>query len=161
MNIRKSTDHRPGDSLPMASTPDVANHPVRSAAHGVEPDSFNGILEKVQADLDSLRVLNPNWDGYGAPAIDPAIIEAARSFLATLPLGSIPRPQVVPLSNGALQLEWHAGPKSLELEFETPASIRYLQWDSQAILENEDCFAPEDVSKAMTLIDWFVAGRDR
>jgi hypothetical protein len=35
--------------------------------------------------LDDLARLNPNWDGYGAPAIDPNIIGAARKFIQALP----------------------------------------------------------------------------
>ena len=95
--------------------------------------------------LDSLGALAPNWDGYGAPVIDPAVIEAARSFIARLPEGLVSRPQVVPMSNGTLQLEWHDGPKSLELEFESPSSIRYLQWHPEQGVEEEDSFPVTNV----------------
>jgi len=46
-----------------------------------DPNFVNG----VQTALDSLRTLAPNGDGYGAPAIDFAVIEAAKSFVAKLP----------------------------------------------------------------------------
>jgi hypothetical protein len=113
---------------------------------------------RVRADIRSLGELAPNWDGYGAPAIDPAVIEAAEAFIARLPLGLAPPPRVVPMSNGTLQLEWHAGPKSLELEFESPASIRYLQWHSDEGVEEEDSFPTTNVDTAVDLIRWFVAG---
>jgi hypothetical protein len=79
-----------------------------------------GFVVDVQAAIESLRALAPNWDGYGAPAIDADVIEAAKAFIAKLAENVASRPLVVPMSNGTLQLEWHDGPKSLELEFESP-----------------------------------------
>jgi len=112
----------------------------------------------VQTDIDSLRELAPNWDGYGAPAIDPAVIEAAKRFIDRLPEAIAPRPRVVPMSNGTLQLEWHAGSKSLELEFESPHSIRYLQWLPDEGIESEDSFSVDDLETAIELIRWFTTG---
>jgi hypothetical protein len=125
------------------------------------PVAENGqphLVDDLEADLRSLGKLSPNWDGYGAPAIAPAVIAAARSFLARLPEGLAPRPRVVPMSNGMLQLEWHAGPRSLELEFESPDSIRYLRWHPEAGIEDEDSFPAEEVEIADGLIRWFVDG---
>ncbi len=114
-------------------------------------------VEEVQSALDSLRALAPNWDGYGAPPIDPAVIDAAKTFVANLPDKQSPRPRVVPMSNGTLQLEWHRGSKSLELEFESPSIIRYLQWHPEQRIEEEDSFPNADLEKAMGLIRWFRA----
>jgi len=122
------------------------------AVEGDGPDSAS----RVRADIHSLSELAPNWDGYGAPAIDPAVIEAAEAFIARLPQGLAPPPRVVPMSNGTLQLEWHAGPKSLELEFESPDSIRYLQWHPNEGVEEEDAFPTTNVETAVDLIRWFL-----
>ena len=73
-----------------------------------------GFVDGVQAAIESLRTLTPDWDGYGAPVIDPRFIDAAKCFIASLPDNPAFRPLVVPTSNGSLQLEWHEGPKSLE-----------------------------------------------
>jgi len=115
-----------------------------------------GFVVDVQAAIESLRALAPNWDGYGAPAIDPHVIEAAKAFIAKLPENIAFRPLVVPMSNGTLQLEWHDGPKSLELEFESPYSIRYLQWHPDRGVEKEDSFSATDVDTAVDLIRWIV-----
>jgi hypothetical protein len=118
----------------------------------------HNFVAEVQSALDSLRALTPNWDGYGAPSIDSAVIEAAKTFVATLPENLVPRPRVVPMSNGTLQLEWHDGPKSLELEFESPTSIRYLQWFPEKGIEQESSFAATNVEAAFGLIQWFSTG---
>jgi hypothetical protein len=117
-----------------------------------------GFVEEAQSALDSLRVLAPNWDGYGAPVIDPAVIEAAKSFIARLPESLVSGPRVVPMSNGSLQLEWNDGPKSLELEFESPSSIRYLQWHPEQSIEVEDSFPAGNIDKAVDLIRWCLDG---
>ena len=118
-------------------------------------------VDGVQSALDSLRTLAPNWDGYGAPVIDPAVIEAAKSFIARLPVDLVSRPHVVPMSNGTLQLEWHDGPKSLELEFESPSSIRYLQWNPEQGVEAENSFPLTKIDTAVDLIRWFLDGAGR
>jgi hypothetical protein len=95
----------------------------RLSVRHLEPN----FVAEIQSALDSLRALAPNWDGYGAPTIDSAVIDAAKAFVAKLPADLVFPPCVVRMANGTLQLEWHRGPKSLELEFESPSSIRYLQ----------------------------------
>ncbi len=123
------------------------------------PHHDPGVIGDVQsAALDALRMLAPNWDGYGAPAIDAAVIDAAKSFISRLPESLVSRPRVVPMSNGTLQLEWHDGPKSLELEFESPSSIRYLQWHPEQGVEEEDSFPASRVDTAVGLIRWFLNG---
>jgi hypothetical protein len=109
-------------------------------------------------DLDALSSLAPNWDGYGAPVIDPKIIQAAKQFIATLPDNLAFRPRIVPTSNGSLQMEWHEGPKTLELEFESPRSIRYLQWNPPKGEEDEDTISVKDTDRAVDLIHWFMIG---
>jgi hypothetical protein len=123
----------------------------RLTARRIDPD----FVAEVQSSPDSLRRLAPNWDGCGAPSIDLAVIEAAKAFVAGLPENLVPRPHVVPMSNGTLQLEWHDGPKSLELEFESPLSIRYLQWYPEQGIEDEASFPVANVDAAVELIHWF------
>jgi hypothetical protein len=48
---------------------------------------------------------HPNWDGYGAEAIEAATIEAARSFVAMLP-PTLGTPDVAPGADGTIGLEW-------------------------------------------------------
>lgn len=108
--------------------------------------------------LDRLSALNNNWDGYGAPPIDPDIIAAARTFLKSLPENLAYRPRVVPMSTGNLQFEWHHQGKILELEFETAKTIHFLQWHPQAGIEEEATFSVSDRDKAIDLIQWFMSG---
>jgi hypothetical protein len=113
---------------------------------------------QVENALDRLAAYKPNWDGYGAPAIRQEVIEAARTFARALP-ADLPRPpRVVPMSPGNLQFEWHDGPKVLELEFEDPNTVRFLQWDPAVGLEEEGTFPATDTESAVGLIRWFTNG---
>jgi hypothetical protein len=137
----------------------VADTLSRSVAEEVSsqepPASRTAQVEKA---LDKLAAYEPNWDGYGAPAIRRDVIAAARTFVRALP-ADLPRPpHVVPMSPGNLQFEWHDGPKVLELEFEDANTIHYLQWDPANGLEEEGTFPVTDVETAVGLIRWFTSG---
>jgi hypothetical protein len=57
-------------------------------------------LEAMQR-LEELAALKPNWDSYGAEAINPLAIQCAKAMLWRLGPGWIP----VPTSDGGVQLE--------------------------------------------------------
>jgi hypothetical protein len=65
--------------------------------------------------LDFLLELKPNWDSYGAPAIDPRAIVAARAFLG--------EPIPVPTVNGGVELVWEWQNLELEVEFAADGQI--------------------------------------
>ena len=76
-----------------------------------------GFEDYIDKELDRLGRLEADWDGYGAPPIDPAIIASARKWVRELPdqVTTSPdarprRPVVVPIPLGNLQFEWRAPP---------------------------------------------------
>lgn len=111
--------------------------------------------------LDRLAALPPNWDAEGARKIDRRLIAAARDFVSALP-GRIKTdaaiPAVVPMRKGNLQFEWHAGPRTLEFEFETPGQIHYLKWHPEAAVEEEDILPVSNVEAFANLLTWFMKG---
>jgi hypothetical protein len=107
--------------------------------------------------LEDLRRLNAGWDGYGAEPINSATIDAALRVVDQLPASLVDAPQVVPMTRGRLQLEWHRGNRSLELEFETPERLHYLKWDSDAGIEEEDVFPSSQTQTVVELLRWFAS----
>jgi len=107
--------------------------------------------------LNQLLSLSPDWDGYGAETISAAIVDSARRFVMALPDDIVPAPQVVPMTRGRLQLEWHRGHRSLELEFETSATVHYLKWDSDIGVEQEDVLPLRNTGEILSLISWFMS----
>ena len=61
--------------------------------------------------LSELAVLEADWDGYGAPPLGRKAIETA---------GAI---QFVPMSNGGVQVELHAGGAEIEIEIEPDGTV--------------------------------------
>jgi len=112
----------------------------------------------VNDELDRVASLAENWDGQGARTLDPAVVDAARQFVARLPDNIAMPPAVVPMAKGNLQFEWHDGPRTLELEIESPTTIHYLKWDSEQDLEEEHFFDIGDISQAELLLRWFMGG---
>jgi hypothetical protein len=109
----------------------------------------------VRQSLQELRGFKENWDGYGAAPLDPQNLDAALRFIDSLPDDAALTPMVVPMTRGRVQLEWHRGNRLLELEFETPTTIHYLQWDSDQGIETEDIISADEVDALKGLLTWF------
>ena len=114
--------------------------------------------DAVTAEIKALDSLGQNWDSYGAPPIDPKIIAAGIKFVRSLPENIAYRPRVVPMSPGNFQLEWHDGRKILELEFETPTTIRFLKWNGDQDFSEEETFRVDNIDRAVDLVQWFMSG---
>ena len=116
-------------------------------------------LDKVATlvQIEQLALLPRDWNGYGASPIDPKVIEAASRFVDILPLDVISTPQVVPMTRGRLQFEWHRGNRSLELEFESPTLVHFLKYDPDRGIEDEDVLPMDDTPRLMELLRWFGA----
>jgi hypothetical protein len=114
--------------------------------------------QDVQNELNQLAALQPNWDAQGAQSIEPTIVNAARWLVANLPENLIWAPAVVPMAKGNLQFEWHDGPRSLELEFETAETIHYLKWHPEEGVEDEGCYPVNDTWQTIDAIRWFMRG---
>ena len=114
------------------------------------------MLKIVRDCLDLLK-LEKNWDGYNADPISKEIVESAIRFVASVPSEVFGNPQVVPSLRCGLQFEWYAGDRSLELEFENPREIRFLQCDDKRSIE-EERIIPIDSPFAHDLIRWVQRG---
>ncbi len=118
-----------------------------------------GPLDKgsVLKELDDLKELQANWNGYGASPIDREIIQTAKNLVVSLPAVQIAAPQVVPMTRGRLQFEWHRGSRSLELEFESPTTLHYLKCDPAEALEEEDVLSITQTRELHDLLIWFAS----
>jgi hypothetical protein len=86
--------------------------------HGQQQPSMLGAHYMViEARLRGIERLPPGWNGYGAPAIEPAVITHVRRFLATLHTAEQPD-RIVPTGRGGVQIEYEGllG-RYLEIEF--------------------------------------------
>lgn len=62
-----------------------------------------------------LQKLPDNWDSYGGVALQARHRDAALRFLGLVMSDEIPMPDIVPLADGGVQLEWR--PPGVEIDF--------------------------------------------
>lgn len=76
--------------------------------------------------LRRLSALEPDWDGYGSPPLTHQAID--RSFRLVLQSARelLPGPNLVPGSEGDLQLEWHLGERGLQILVRGSGEAEYL-----------------------------------
>lgn len=91
---------------------------------------FNQVVRRLAA----LLALAPNWNGYGERTIHPASAKRLVALLDVIAYSG-DTPAVVPLSDGSLQLEWHRG--DLSLEVEVPPNGPAVGWLSGADQDEE------------------------
>ena len=71
---------------------------------------------KVRSRLLHLASLNPNWDSYGSEQVSPVALSVAADVLARFLQDQTIVPDILPSSDGAVTIEWHA--RGIELEIE-------------------------------------------
>jgi len=85
-----------------------------------DSEGRRGLLEFIGANVDTqlsrLRQLQPDWDSYGAPPVDAAVLLRVRAFLTDVLSANLPAPYVVPTAKGGITLEWHRGERELIVE---------------------------------------------
>jgi hypothetical protein len=87
------------------------------------PDWWNEAMQQLQA----IRSVGENWDGYGAAAPRPEIIRSAEGFLHFLAKDvSVPAPYISPTRTGGVLFEWAHGPHQLEVDVYTRDDASYV-----------------------------------
>jgi len=80
------------------------------------PTWLNATISK----LEELLGLASGWDGHDGSAANPDIVNFTIHFLLETLDPAAPAPNIVPLSSGGVQLEWHDHYVDLEIEIEAP-----------------------------------------
>jgi hypothetical protein len=76
-------------------------------------------MATVAEQLEAMRDLPENWDGYGAAPPGSGPIDAAIGFLRHCGARmDLPQPYVAPTRSGGVLLEWEQGPHQVEIQFD-------------------------------------------
>lgn len=77
--------------------------------------------QEVHMEIEELKLLDPNWNSYGAPAIDRKCIAKAQKYLLLLARRGAPPPEgTIPTSFGGVELYWKAEDFMVEFNPSTP-----------------------------------------
>jgi hypothetical protein len=97
----------------------------------------------MEQEVNSLLLLPTGWDGYRAhPLTDEAVTSAVEILFALAGELSLP-PQLFPLPDGGLQMEWHVG-QSVEIEIDAAGAAHVLVVDDSGEVTLNDDLAPGD-----------------
>ena len=70
---------------------------------------------EIESSITKLVNLPQGWDGYNGLPVQPDVAEHARRFLALIRESTQLVPDIIPLSDGGLQLEWFVGAYEVEV----------------------------------------------
>ena len=124
----------------MSRTPDFANPPIVELVLGAQFSplaSWQSTVEPTQPSakpwsttmdhLLALRLLEDDWDGQGAEAPAPALVDAAISLALRLAANGVSEPDfAVAGVNGTVHFEWKRD--SIEIEVLAPDRAEMLTW---------------------------------
>ena len=116
--------------------------------HTVAPDAVrgwaNGARDQLAARLTELADLEQDWDGYGAMAMSPVALNVASHLIDNLLGLPLPPPELVPVPNGGVQLEWDGETVEVDLEIR-PDGTAVFVCDDNNTREEIDGVLPDDL----------------
>jgi hypothetical protein len=87
---------------------------------------FNALIDLVAQQLQRLRLLSAGWDGGSAQPITGAAIYGAAGLLARLLDAASEPPQIFPLTDGGVQIEWYAAGDEIDIDVDSQGTVHVL-----------------------------------
>lgn len=98
----------------------------------------------MESHINELLKLGPGWDGHRANPLTIEAVDTAVAVIARTSTDLTVPPFVFPLPDGGLQIEWHAGSESVEVEVDAEGDAHLLVTDAAgAIVVNAE-LPPDD-----------------
>lgn len=117
------------------------------------PPEWTWQVEPIKKILGTL-LLAENWDSYGGRTPRREAAVTAIEIIASITQEDPPRPRVVPLGTGGIQLEWKNGQRELEVECGPDGSAEALKIEGDAEGEPYPASTSADVTN---LFAWLMA----
>ena len=102
--------------------------------------------------LNELVALQLGWDGYEGVPVTFENAYFAMQVLDACCRGDAPTPQIVPGSNGDLQIEWHLEKGDIELHILAPNDVHAWHADENIGFEGEEVLLTNDFTIVMRWI---------
>jgi len=116
------------------------------------PQNTSGWIISLRDRFDELTSLPKGWDGYAGKPVSFNCAQFAANLLESLFSPNIPPPQLVPGSDGTLQIEWHQNQLDIEIDVLKPYRI-IATYFNHATDKEEEIELQADFTK---LSEWIV-----
>lgn len=116
---------------------------------GLDPWQRPDVVGYMEARLNELLALPPDWDGRRAVEVADSAVETTVNVLnAVMEPRSAP-PQFFPLPDGGVQTEWHVGGNSIEIEIDASGEPHVLATTSTGETVAEGVLRPDPSDGAL------------
>jgi hypothetical protein len=109
-----------------------------------EPVALADARQALARRFDELATLLEDWDAEGSSRVDASALSAAWRFAEQALRAQLPTPEVFPVADGSVQLEWHAGPVELEIEIAPGGGTAAFVCDDDQARQEIDGLLPRD-----------------
>jgi hypothetical protein len=130
---------------------DVSEAPVTPVGY-LMTDSGQKWREPVIRRLNELTALQSGWDGYEGVPVSFQNAYFAMEMLDACCRGDAPPPQIVPGSNGDLQIEWHLERGDIELHILGPNDVRAWHANENTGFDGEEVPLTNDFTMVLRWI---------
>ncbi|WP_170790255.1 hypothetical protein [Ruegeria lacuscaerulensis] len=117
------------------------------------PQNNSHWARELKRRLNDLTSLKKGWDGYAGQPVSFNVAQFAANLIETLCIDGVPAPQLVPGSDGTMQLEWHLNGYDIEIDVLAPFDVVATRYDHISNVEDEI----EIQSDFTELADWMLA----
>ncbi|MGP1394803.1 MAG: hypothetical protein ACTS3R_04780 [Inquilinaceae bacterium] len=93
-------------------------------------------VDELEERFDVLTSLRRGWDGYAGLPVSFTCAQFAANLIERLYIGSIPAPQLVPMPNGTMRLEWHMNKFDVEVDVLGPYDV--VAYRADLLNDSED-----------------------
>jgi len=140
-------------TLASITTVDDARGSVRGESRAPDIQGWpSGQASELARRFQAIAALADDWDAEGAQPVTATAVSSALGLAQQALRASFPLPEIFPLADGGVQLEWHAGPVELEVAF-APHGLRatFVCDDDQAGQEIDGILPADEQRFALAL----------
>ena len=110
-------------------------------------------VQELESRFKELTGLPIGWDGYQGKPVSSSCAKFAANLIESICVDHVPAPQLVPGSDGTLQLEWHLNGYDIEIDVLAPLEVVATRHD-HVTGEEDEIKVESDFSE---LAEWVTA----